>query len=246
MTGGLVEWLGLGSRELIAIVGAGGKSTLVATLGAEYAASGHTVILTTTAKMGADQLTEPTCVTTDLGVVEARLVAGEPLFVVADVEGEKVIGVSPDMVDTLFVESRADVVVVESDGARRKRFKAPAAHEPVIPSLSTSVVVVAGASALGRPIREAAHRPEIVAALADVDVLHPLTPAIAAKVLVHPLGGAKNVPEAAALRYVVTATPDLVDAGRSLADEIRRLSPGVGVYMWTLDGVDVGLLSFEP
>lgn len=170
MSNGLVELLGLGANELVAVVGAGGKSTLVATLGAEYAAMGRKVILTTTTKMSVDQLTEPACFTTDLGAVEAELVAGVPLFVVSGIDGPKVLGIEPGTVDELFVATTTDVVLVEADGARRRRFKAPADHEPAIPTRSTVVVVVAGASAIGGSIADVAHRPEIVAELAGVDV----------------------------------------------------------------------------
>jgi len=234
MTDGLVERLGLDSKELISVVGAGGKSTLVATLAAEYATTGHKVVLTTTTKMGVDQLTEPKCLTTDLNVIEARLVAGKPLFVAAGVNGTKVIGIEPEFVDQLFTDSTADVVVVEADGARRKRFKAPADHEPVIPSRSTTVIVVAGASAIGEPIADVAHRPEIVAGLAMVDVLRPLTPAIAARVLLHRDGGRKSVPAKARVHYLITANAETAPAARTVAAELRELSPEVSVAVWSL------------
>ena len=48
--------LGLGRSELVAFVGAGGKSSLLLGLGAELSVSGSRVVLTTTTKMGTDQI----------------------------------------------------------------------------------------------------------------------------------------------------------------------------------------------
>lgn len=234
MSGDLTELLGLGNSELISVVGAGGKSTLVACLGREYAQAGRTVILTTTTKMGVDQLTEPKILTTDLEAVQSRLTAGEALFVVADVDGSKVIGIEPEFVDRLLTESTADAVVVEADGARRRRFKAPADHEPVIPGLSTTVVVVAGAAAIGQPIRDGVHRPERVADLAGVHTSDVLTPKTAATVLLHPLGGRKNVPPSASVHYLISTTAETAGASEALISELLRRAPDASVDAWSL------------
>lgn len=234
MSYGLIERLGLGGRELISVVGAGGKSTLVASLGREYAAAGRAVILTTTTKMGADQLVEPKVITSDLETVKANLTTQEPLFVVAGVDGTKVMGIAPAFADKLFTAATADAVVVEADGARRRRFKAPADHEPVIPELSTTVVVVAGASAIGRPIHEVAHRPERVVDLAGGHVSDPLTSAVAATVLLHPQGGRKNVPHGAAIHYLISTNAGTVEASDSLVSELLGRSPDASVQAWSL------------
>ncbi|MGI9528479.1 MAG: selenium cofactor biosynthesis protein YqeC [Acidimicrobiia bacterium] len=239
MSDGLVERLGLSGQELISVVGAGGKSTLVACLGREYAQAGRTVILTTTTKMGADQLTEPKILTTNLEKVQSHLTTGERLFVVADVDGSKVIGIPPEFVNQLFTETAADVVVVEADGARRRRFKAPADHEPVIPDLSTTVVVVAGAAAIGEPIRDVAHRPERVADLAGVEMSDVLTPTTAASVLLHPEGGRKNVPVGASVHYAISTTAESAGASEALIFELLRNSPDASVHAWSLGSEDL-------
>ena len=57
MTETLARRLGLGARELVAFTGAGGKSTFMLALAAELAGTGKRVLVTTTTKMGRDQLT---------------------------------------------------------------------------------------------------------------------------------------------------------------------------------------------
>ena len=73
--------------------------------------------------------------------------------------------------------------VVEADGSKRLPAKAHAAWEPVLPPERNRTVCVFGASALGQPIQDAAHRPELYASLAEVSPEAVITPAIAARVL---------------------------------------------------------------
>ena len=61
----------------------------------------------------------------------------------------------------------ADYVLVEADGSKHLPLKAHEAHEPVIPTCANQVIQVVGISGVGRPICEAAHRPERFAQLCD-------------------------------------------------------------------------------
>lgn len=77
----------------------------------------------------------------------------------------------------------ADYVLVEADGARGLPLKAHAPHEPVIPPCAQQTILVVGADGFGRPIREVCHRPEIYARLAGASEADPVTPALAARVI---------------------------------------------------------------
>ncbi len=204
MTPSLPERLGLARRELVSIVGAGGKSTILFALGRDLARTGARVILTTTTRVGADQPNEPICWSADVADVEGAFLHGLPVFVAADRVPGKIVGPSPDAIDRLFAETDADYVVVEADGAHRMAIKAPADHEPVIPSASTTVIVVASLAAIGRPISEVAHRPERVAGLIGSQPGDLLTLAGAAGVLLHPHGGLKGIPDTARVIMVMT------------------------------------------
>ena len=57
-------------------------------------------------------------------------------------------------------------MLVEADGSRGLPLKAHAPHEPVIPDCAGQTVLVVGSGGLGRPVREAVHRPEIFCRLA--------------------------------------------------------------------------------
>ncbi len=209
--------MGLGSRELVAIVGAGGKTTILHALGRDLAAAGHKVILTTTTRMAPDQISESVCWSADPSQVANSLVAGTPLFVLSDHDSGKVVGLEPGTVDLLFGSTTTDHLIVEADGARTMSIKAPADHEPVIPDASTTVVVVMGADALGRPFGAVAHRVERITALTGLTADALVTPEHAAAVLLHPAGGLKDVPGTARVVMAVTKVSP------ALAPEVAEL-----------------------
>ena len=204
MTAALSGRLGLKPRELVAIVGAGGKSTILHALGRELSGAGARVVLTTTTMLAEGQATEPVCWSDLPAEVEARLAPGIPLFVAAGRVPSKVTGPSPTAVDRIFTETGADYVIVEADGAKHRSIKAPAEHEPVIPAAATTVIVTVGMDAIGRPVALVAHRPERVAALAEVTVDDILTVEHAAAVVRDPEGGLKGVPAGARAVVVLT------------------------------------------
>ncbi len=204
MTATLSTRIGLGPRELVAIVGAGGKTTILHALGRDLAAKGCKVILTTTTRMAPDQISESVCWSDDPSSVEESLVAGTPLFVLSGRDSGKVVGLDPVTVDRLFAETSVDHLIVEADGARTMSIKAPAEHEPVIPSTATTVVVVMGADALGRPLESVAHRVDRITDLTGIAEDDLVTPEQAAAILLHPGGGLKDIPETARVVMAIT------------------------------------------
>lgn len=209
MSRSLRSQLDLRERELVAIVGAGGKSTVLFTLGRELAADSRTVVLTTTTKMAQDQVTEPACWSVDPGDVDRALNPGEPLFVAVGTVPGKVTGPTAGEVDRLYADTATDFVIVEADGARSMSMKAPADHEPVIPSQSTLVVVVVGIDAIGRPLGEVAHRPERIEAITGQSADSIVTVDDVAAILLHPEGGLKQIPDGARVAIAITkVTPE--------------------------------------
>jgi len=228
VTASLSDRFGLGERELVAIVGAGGKSTILLLLGAELAERRAMVVVTTTTMMAEDQVTRPICGSAAPAAVDAVLSPGVPLMVVTGKVPGKVTGPDAHDVDRLFTETSADYVLVEADGARSNAVKAPGPHEPAIPALSTTVIVVVSVRSIGETPGTVAHRPDRVASLAGIAVDDPLSVDAVARVLLAPDGGRKNVPERANLRFAVTrVTPDTAETAEELATLLAR-SPGVG------------------
>lgn len=159
--------------------------------------------MATTTKMGVDQIPAWATVCQTAAEVEAALRVEQPVYLLHRAEATKVIGVDPGLVDTVAANIDA-TILIEADGSRGRPFKAPSDHEPVIPSSVTLVVVVVGMDALGRPIVETAHRPELVAVLAGRPITDPVGPDAIATVVAHPAGGRRNVPTGARLALALT------------------------------------------
>jgi probable selenium-dependent hydroxylase accessory protein YqeC len=164
----LLHALGFGRGDVVAVAGAGGKTTLVYRLAREAREAGLSVLVTSTTHMGTmpEAVTGPVLLEEE-GDVGTRLGQVMKETGYATVLGrrerpDKIVGLGGPRVDELG--GRADLLVVEADGARGRSLKVPAAHEPVIPRSTTAVVVVAALDVLGQPLDEAlVHRVELVA-----------------------------------------------------------------------------------
>ena len=154
---------------IVAVVGSGGKTTLIKKLAEKYRAEGKTVLVTTTTHMFIE---EDTLLTDDADTILRALkkkgyaMAGLPA-------GEKIKALSPAAFRA--VSNHADVVLVEADGSKHKPLKFPNATEPVIPEHTDEIIVVWGPHGLGRPAREVCHRLELVLECLGIDGDTPIT-----------------------------------------------------------------------
>jgi len=218
----LADALELGDRELVAFVGAGGKKTAMTHLVDVGGKRGLSVGYTTTTNMPPPE-DLPLVVAAELDVRDALAEAASPVaFAGARVEDPnradaKVSGHPPEAVSEVFASGRFDWLVVKADGARRREFKAPGPEEPVVPGTATHVVPVASALAMGEPLdAPAVHRPERVAAIADVAVGDRVTPEVVGRVLASDRGGLKGVPTGATATSIINKadTPQLRETAR--------------------------------
>ena len=206
-TGTFFAPFGLGSRELVSLVGGGGKTTLLQALG-EHLARRGTVLLTTTTKMASDALPlllleDKTASDGGAARIRAELLSRpHPLILAArrpigEGDREKLEGFPPEAVDRLWDAGAADFMICEADGARQKPLKAWADWEPPVPSQTTLLCAVLGADRLNEPLTEEhVHR---MALMTERFGLRPgdiLTPERLAALLESPLGYLKNAPPA--------------------------------------------------
>jgi probable selenium-dependent hydroxylase accessory protein YqeC len=155
--------LGLCRRELIAFVGAGGKTAALQRLALELADGDDKVAVSTTTAMFPHQLAfaGPLILMSDKQAtltmqVKQRLLEGRVVAVARLVDHSgKARGLSPAAVDALWRERIAAFVLVEADGSRGLPLKAFGTGEPQVPVEATTVVVVGGLDALGSPLDEA-------------------------------------------------------------------------------------------
>ena len=165
-------------KGITAIIGGGGKTTLMLTLAKELAEF-STVIITTSTKILKPEDCE-TLLNTSKEEIQTSLEKSKMLCVAAVHDTGKLM--APNM---SFEElSRlADYVLVEADGSRQLPLKAHASFEPVIPEESKHIIYVIGIDGLGKQVEEACHRPELFAELAECEVNATVTCELAAKVI---------------------------------------------------------------
>jgi len=224
-------------KDVIALVGAGGKTTAMFLLAGELAAEGHKVVMAATTHMFVTQMSAAPCalIGTDeeqlLRALPAALDAHGYVLVVGgtDEASNKAFGIGPDVADHIARLDMVDSLIVEGDGSRMRPLKAPAPHEPVIPSSATLVVPIVGIQVLGRPLDErSVHRPEIVAALTGASLGEPVSAQMVAAVLGHRRGGAQHVPPGARIVPLINGVEDneRLEQARRIARHLLR--PGDG------------------
>ena len=157
----LTEALGLKAREVISLVGAGGKTTLMYRLAKELFLNGKRVVTTTTTKILEPKPEETNFLFVDsdeMGIkdfVWQHLDQYRHLTVARERLGSgKLKGVSPDLVNELWSLDKIDTIIVEADGAAGRPVKAPREWEPVIPAATTLVVAILGVDGVGRELNE--------------------------------------------------------------------------------------------
>ena len=200
--------------RVIALVGAGGKTSLAWRITRRLLARGERVLFTPTT-----HCLLPAEGAFDVSVVEPRAeqavaalsrAAWRSAFAAASIVGPFA-GERPGWMPTQPVKARgfaaSDIetfrrlgarLVVEADGAQGRWIKAPGPHEPVIPACVEVVICVACIDAIGQPLDATiAHRPERISALTRLPMGDVIGEATIARLLSAEEGGKKGLPSGA-------------------------------------------------
>ena len=197
--------------SVVTLVGGGGKTSALFRLADEAVADGRRVVTTTTTQISAAQAEQAPArllvgleevaegaagslaggTAIDWAALEAKLARHGHCLLAMSVSGPKCQGLPPTVVDELAAraaEFGIRLIAVEGDGSRGRPVKAPAPHEPVIPTCTTHLVPVVGLDGLGLPLAEPyVHRPEqLRTLLQEADASTRLTPRMIARLLVEP------------------------------------------------------------
>ncbi len=180
------------------------------------------VVLTTTTRIFAAQRRQAaeSCSLDDRDWEERLDTFESSMLVVAGVEGDRAVGVPPELPYQLLGRPGVDWVVVEADGSRMLPVKAPAAHEPVVPVETTLLIPVVGIDALSGPIAEVAHRPELVSAINGLAPDQTLTPDALAILLTSQQGGLKDAPPGARVVVLINKVESATQL--ALANAVAR------------------------
>ena len=188
-----------------ALIGGGGKTTMMYTLAQELAERGTVLCITTTRIFPPEHL--PVLDRADRETLERLrcVCVGTPA------QGGKLSAPAQPIAE---LAALADYVLAEADGSKGLPVKAHLSHEPVIPPEAGQTVVLVGASAFGRPAREAVHRLEKFCQLTGVSPDAPVTPEAVASLL-----KAESLGDAAFVNQAETA--EAQSAARRLAEMLE-------------------------
>lgn len=147
----LYELLGI-KKGITAVVGSGGKSTLIYTLARELGLVGRVIVTTTTHILNDDKYVVVTDNTKQ--AVESAF-SKSSIVCVGKLSDNKLTTADIDF-DVLC--ELADYVLVEADGARQLPLKIHADYEPVIPKNCKKTILVVGIDAINKLAKDALHR----------------------------------------------------------------------------------------
>lgn len=163
-----------------AIIGGGGKTSLMECLAEELSAQARVIVCTTTHIYPEQNM--PCLVSTSEAEIAAELARTRCVCVGSASESGKY---SAPELPFCTLCALASYVIVEADGSKRLPLKAHAPHEPVIPPEANQTILVVGASGFGRPMCETVHRAPLAAQALGVPEDTVVTPALWAQFLEH-------------------------------------------------------------
>ncbi len=162
---------------VVAVCGAGGKTTYCISEAVKYAESGKSVIISTTThmqkKLNIDMEYDKFCYK-GLSLVPFEEAVrnkseGKIFFVGNVVDSDKICGLSE--IDYKKICEEFDIVILEADGSRYMPLKIPKDGEPSIPDNVDKIVVLYGAQSIGRKIGVVCHRFEEIKNRVDYNTI---------------------------------------------------------------------------
>ena len=201
-TGVLSESLGLETREVISLAGAGGKTTLMFCLAKELFLAGKKVVTTTTTKILEPTSGETASLFINLDEKELKqfvlkhLDEYRHITIAREKLGSgKLKGVSSDLMNDLWRSGEIDYIIIEADGAAGRPIKAPREGEPVIPSSTTLVLAILGVDGVEMEVNEEnVFQAERVSKLTGIPMGKKMTDEAMAVLMTHPEGIFKGAP----------------------------------------------------
>lgn len=163
---------------LTAIIGGGGKTTLLYALAREFSQTERVIVCATTHILPPEHLP---CLTED-SEAEVRAALCKTNCACVGTKSADGKFSAPEIPFAQLLQL-ADFIFVEADGSKHLPLKAHASHEPVIPPEANQAILVLGVSGLGKPIVRAAHRPALYAQKLGVPENTIVTPELAARLL---------------------------------------------------------------
>jgi probable selenium-dependent hydroxylase accessory protein YqeC len=149
-------------KTIVAVCGAGGKSTMISALAEEARVAGRRVCIMTTTRIKRPE-SENFAFFDGYEPAKFQKAWQQGKIVAAGLKG-RVFGIRPPLPEVYaYMLRETDAIYIEADGSKQLPLKFPGNWEPVLPREADHVILVAGLNALGRPLNDVCHRMELAA-----------------------------------------------------------------------------------
>jgi probable selenium-dependent hydroxylase accessory protein YqeC len=179
MINSLIDTLQPGSKGVISLIGAGGKTSLMFQLAKELSKFKQRVLTTTTTKifMPKTWQSPETIIENDINkLIQKAEINSDNFYHFSagskyDPLSKKIKGFSKNYINQLWQTKIFDWIIVEADGAKQKPIKASDVHEPVIPAETTHLILVTGLDSVGKALNDDnVHRSKIFSRNTELDM----------------------------------------------------------------------------
>jgi probable selenium-dependent hydroxylase accessory protein YqeC len=207
---------------VIALVGAGGKTTLGNRIAKGLAGTGRRVLFTTTTK-----IYPPEDNPLYLGAAENIRASG--LFMTAakeKLDNGKLKGYSPEELAVIAGSGLFNDIIVEADGAARKPIKAPNETEPVYPLGADLIIGVIGLDCIGRALNDSnVHRSALFSEITGAYINEPVDFQHILRLISHPEGLFRYAPDGVRRVVFLNKCDTINETVRQQAEDISSMSP---------------------
>ncbi len=230
--------------EMISVIGGGGKTTTIFKLASELKLLNKRVLIATTTAIynPSKDLYDNLVILDNDQSMESNWGNGTITVLGRCISLQnKIIGVDSDFLNNIFKKNFFDIILVEADGSKERPIKAPASHEPVIPSFTSKTIGVIGMDALGKTIDESnVHRPEIFSRVTSSKIGDTITEETILRVVTSKDGLYKGTPRDSK-KYLLLNKADnelQINQARLIGDMIRE-------SQFALSGIIAGSMANE-
>ena len=186
----LCDCIGIKEKDIISVVGAGGKTSFLFQLAQELKEKESKVLLTTTTKIYAPEkdVVDLVCIQEKDFIKNAKVNKVGIFVYGSDINSEnKMIGLAENQIGSLA--GYFDYIVIEADGAKKKRIKGWNREEPVIYSGTTKTIGIIDIQAIGVEIcEENVFRSKDFCDIANAKQREPITIDHLFRMICHPKG----------------------------------------------------------
>ena len=205
-----------------ALIGGGGKTTLLSAMGKELSEHFPHVLLTSVTKSQTDS---PFSVEYYKNVRKSNdnsiLKLDNPVFVVnAKINNDKYQGISEKQLNGII--NHFDLCLFESDGARNKSLKAHNNVDPIIPDCATHLVIIVGADVVDSNLSDGfVHRTDLFQENWEIDLQDTLSPDFIAEVISTKKGYLSKLHHQLEIAYFINKAEEFGNQANELAHAVK-------------------------